>query len=142
MLDPDSDPRLELYRKHVSPQRVSGFESLGWHQQFVEASACTLTDAAGRRYLDMTACFGAVAIGHHHPQLDAANVQLLGSGRPFTLPFGIADHVGELAARLCALADCGLGKVYFCNSGAGGIEAALKFAMIATGRSQFEVMSR
>ena len=113
MLRSQTNQRVEYYRKHVSPQRVSGFESLGWNEDFVAAHGCTLVDATGRHFLDMSGCFGAVAVGHHHPALDAALVKLLSSRQPCTLPFGIPDKVGELAARLCALADCRVEKAYF-----------------------------
>lgn len=123
----------------ASTSTRSGYpvSSLGWNEDFVAAQGCTLVDAAGRRFLDMSGCFGAVSVGHHHPALDAALVKLLSSRQPCTLPFGIPDKVGELAASLCALADCRVEKAYFCSSGAEEVEAAMKFAMIATGRSQF-----
>jgi acetylornithine/succinyldiaminopimelate/putrescine aminotransferase len=137
MTAPADGDRVESYRAHVNPHRVAGFEALGWTEAFVQARGCFLVDAAGRKFLDMSGCFGAVALGHHHPALDAALSELLSSGRPCTMPFGVPDRVGALAARLCALAGADLQKVYFGNSGAEGIETAMKLAMIRTGRSAF-----
>ncbi|WP_438019883.1 aspartate aminotransferase family protein [Sorangium sp. So ce315] len=137
MLPPPRQDRVESYRAHVNPYRVEGFEALGWTEELVEARGSFLVDASGRRFLDMSGCFGAVALGHHSRDLDAALSALLASGRPCTMPFGIPADVGALAGRLCALAGADLQKVYFGNSGAEGIEAAMKLAMIRTGRAAF-----
>jgi ornithine--oxo-acid transaminase len=137
MTSPDGPDRIESYRAHVNPHRVQGFEALGWTEDFVAARGSFLIDASGRKVLDMSGCFGAVALGHHHPALDEALAEVLASGRPCTMPFGLPARVGALAERLCLLAGADLRKVYFGNSGAEGIEAAMKFAMIRTGRGSF-----
>jgi ornithine--oxo-acid transaminase len=42
---------------------------------------------------------------------------------------------GQLAQRLCQRAGGRLNRVFFCSSGSEGIEAAIKFARAATGRT-------
>ena len=133
---------VEAYRRAVNPRKVEVLESLGWLNSFREARGSWLTDAQGRRYLDMVAGFGAIGLGHRHPRLMRALSEALGEGGPFTVPVGVPAGQGELAARLCELAGGGLRKVFFGNSGAEGIELALKLAMAATGRSHFITTER
>jgi ornithine--oxo-acid transaminase len=128
---------IESYRAHVNPHRLAGFEALGWTETFVRAEGSCLIDAEGQRYLDMSACFGAAALGHHHPAFDAALTRAIETKRPGVMPFAPPEGVGELARRLCALCGEPARKVYFGNSGAEGIEAAMKFAMARTGRRSF-----
>ena len=46
----------------------------------------------------------------------------------------IPDSAGELAARLCGLAGGTLQKAFFACSGSEGVEAAIKFSRVTTGR--------
>ena len=133
---------VEAYRRAVNPRKVEVLESLGWLNSFREARGSWLTDAQGRRYLDMVAGFGAIGLGHRHPRLMRALSETLAEGGPFTVPVGVPAGQGELATRLCELAGGGLRKVFFGNSGAEGIELALKLAMAATGRSHFITTER
>jgi acetylornithine/succinyldiaminopimelate/putrescine aminotransferase len=127
----------ERYRRSVNPHRVEQFDALEWNEDFVRAQGCELIDAEGRVFLDMMAGFGAAAVGHHHPAVDRALGDVLAASLPHTLPAGVPRGVGALAEALCERAGGALRKVYFGNSGAEGIEAALKFAMAHTGRGQF-----
>jgi len=132
------DPRgRERYGRFVGPHRVEQFEQLGWTEDFVRAQGCSLVDAENRAFLDMMAGFGAATVGHHHPVVDRSLTEALASLLPHTLPAGIPHQVGALAEALCERAGGGLRKVYFGNSGAEGIEAALKFALACTGRRSF-----
>jgi len=93
--------------------------------EFVRGSGTRLWDDAGTEYLDFLCGIGVTSTGHCHPRVVAA----------------VRDQVGELihisnlfynepAMRLAGrLSDRSLGgKVYFGNSGAEAIEAALKLA--------------
>ena len=99
---------------------------------FVEGDGVWLTDADGRRYLDFAAGIAVVGLGHRHPApLAAARAQL-----------DRLWHVSNLyetePARALAskLSDrLGGGQAFLCNSGAEAIEAALKYARKATGKT-------
>jgi acetylornithine/N-succinyldiaminopimelate aminotransferase len=99
---------------------------------FVEGEGCWLTDSDGRRYLDFAAGIAVVALGHRHPApLAAARAQLDRlwhvSNLYWTEPMAqLADLLSE---RL------GGAQAFFCNSGAEAIEAAIKYARKATGKS-------
>jgi acetylornithine/N-succinyldiaminopimelate aminotransferase len=86
----------------------------------------------GRRYLDFGAGLAVVGLGHGHPApLGAARAQLErlwhASNLYWTTP------MLELAQRLDER--FGGAQAFLCNSGAEAIEAALKYARKATGRS-------
>jgi acetylornithine/N-succinyldiaminopimelate aminotransferase len=99
---------------------------------FVEGEGAWLVDADGKRYLDLFAGIAVVGLGHGHPApLAAAHDQLerlwhvsnLYSTEP------MQQLAGKLSDRF------GGAGAFFCNSGAEAVEAAIKWARKATGRS-------
>lgn len=98
---------------------------------FVEGQGCVLVDDAGRRYLDFGSGIAVVALGHRHPApLAVAHEQLDRLWHASNL-FG-TEPAAALAERLSAR--FGGAQAFFCNSGAEAIEAALKYARLATGK--------
>ena len=98
-------------------------------------SGARVWDDTGREYVDLVAGIAVSAVGHAHPRVVEAvsrQVATLGhvSNLYRTLP------AAELATRLVELAG-GDAAVFFCNSGAEAVEAALKLARRATGRVGF-----
>ena len=131
------ETEVEAYREWVNPSRVAGYEELGWTEDFTRAEGSFLYTSAGEQYLDMVMGFGASLIGYNHPEVLKSIREALASGLPGLMPFGTPAKTGLLARELCELSGDWLRKVYFCNSGAEGIEAALKFASATTGRERF-----
>jgi len=101
-------------------------------------SGAIIEDVDGNRFLDFTAGIAVVATGHCHPRVVEAIREQAGtlihmSGTDFYY-----ENMVELAERLAALAPGGADKrVYFGNSGAEAIEAAMKMARYHTGRDKF-----
>ncbi len=100
---------------------------------FVRGEGCRLWDDTGRSYLDFVAGVAVVGLGHRHPApLAAAHGQLdrlwHASNLYFTEP--MARLAGLLSGRV------GGAQAFFCNSGAEAVEAALKYARKATGRTR------
>jgi predicted acetylornithine/succinylornithine family transaminase len=88
----------------------------------------------GRRYLDFLGGIAVVGLGHCHPAVtSAAHAQLDRLWHTSNLVW--TTPMLELAERLSAR--LGGAQAFFCNSGAEAIEAALKYARKATGRSAF-----
>jgi predicted acetylornithine/succinylornithine family transaminase len=93
--------------------------------EFVRGEGVRLWDSDGNEYLDFLCGIGVTSLGHCHPRVVAAVREQVGQ----------LMHVGNLfytepAMRLAerlAMASLG-GKVYFGNSGAEAIEAAIKLA--------------
>jgi len=99
---------------------------------FVEGEGMWLVGDDGRRYLDFAAGIAVVGLGHRHPApLAAAHEQLDRLWHASNLYW--TEPMGELAARLSQR--FGGAQAFFCNSGAEAIEAALKYARKATGKT-------
>ncbi|MDX6397411.1 MAG: acetylornithine/N-succinyldiaminopimelate aminotransferase [Gaiellaceae bacterium] len=98
---------------------------------FVSGEGAWLTDADGRRYLDLLAGIAVVALGHCHPApLAAAHEQL--DRLWHTSNLYSTEPMQQLATLLSDR--FGGARAFFCNSGAEAAEAALKWARKATGK--------
>jgi acetylornithine/N-succinyldiaminopimelate aminotransferase len=100
---------------------------------FVDGDGSWLYDDQGNRYLDLFAGIAVVGLGHRHPAPTAAAHAQLDrlwhvSNLYWTTP------MQELAAKLSDR--FGGASAFFCNSGAESVEAALKWARKATGRTE------
>jgi acetylornithine/N-succinyldiaminopimelate aminotransferase len=98
---------------------------------FVSGEGAWLTDADGRRYLDLLGGIAVVSLGHCHPApLAAAREQLERLWHTSNL------YSTEPMLRLSELLSARFGgaRAFFCNSGTEAIEAALKWARKATGK--------
>jgi 4-aminobutyrate aminotransferase len=95
-------------------------------------------DVDGNRFLDFNAGIAVVSTGHCHPQVVAAIKNqaerlIHMSGTDFYY-----ENMVELGEKLAAIAPGGVARrVYFGNSGAEAIEAAMKLARYHTGRDKF-----
>lgn len=122
------------YHDHVNPYLADYLAFAGFGVE-VFGEGCYLEDHAGRRYLDCLGGYGTFALGHRHPTVVAAvreQLDLLGmSGKAF-----FSKPAADLAAELTKIAPPGLQYTFFSNSGSEAVEAALKFAKVATGRSR------
>jgi len=101
------------------------------------ARGAMIEDMDGNRFLDFTAGIAVTNVGHSHPRVVAAIRKQAGrlihmSGTDFYYTPQV-----RLAERLAALAPGpGPKRVFFTNSGAEAIEAALKLARWHTGRNR------
>jgi predicted acetylornithine/succinylornithine family transaminase len=93
--------------------------------EFVRGQGAVLWDDEGHEYLDFLCGVGVTSIGHCHPKVVAAVREQVGELMHVSNLF-YTEPAMRLAARL---SDSSLGgRVFFCNSGAEAIEAALKVA--------------
>ncbi len=102
-------------------------------QMLERGEGCYVWDVDGKRYLDFLAGIAVNALGHAHPVLvEAVSHQiatLAHVSNYFTSPPTL-----ELAERLRRITGAGeRGRVFFCNSGAESIEAAIKLARLNRG---------
>ncbi|MFQ6059581.1 MAG: aspartate aminotransferase family protein, partial [Anaerolineae bacterium] len=99
----------------------------------VKGQGARLWDADGKEYIDCVGGHGVANIGHCHPRVVAAIKEQ--AERLITCPESLYnDQRAELQAELVRIAPPGLERVFLCNSGAEAVEAAIKFARLATGR--------
>lgn len=107
-------------------------------REFVSGSGSALYDAEGERFLDMTSGVAVNALGHGSPLIaealrEAADGLIHTSNLFHTRP---AARLAELLVEH-SFAD----RVFFCNSGAESVEAAIKFAMIHGGPLRKKVVA-
>jgi putrescine aminotransferase len=123
---------VRQYTEHVNPYlaRLMNFAGFGVE---VQGEGCYMWDQDGRKYLDCLGSYGVFALGHRHPKVVEAVKQQLDtmplSGKTF-----FNAKQGALAEKLAAISPGPLQFTFFSNSGAEAVEAALKFARMATRR--------
>ncbi len=91
-----------------------------------KGEGCNVTDTEGNTYLDFVAGIAVNALGYSHQGLKKALSEVLESGVTHTSNLYWNTYAIEAAKNLTGLS--GLERVFFCNSGAEAIEAALKLA--------------
>jgi 2,2-dialkylglycine decarboxylase (pyruvate) len=103
---------------------------------FERGENARLWDTDGKMYLDtMSGSAGPAMVGHAHPGVARAV-----SKQMATLPSVNLLHdstsVIEFCAALAEIAPAGLSKTFMCPGGGEAVEAAIKFAIRVTGRSE------
>ncbi len=115
--------------RHLAPLHAKRGISL------VRGRGVYLWDAEGKRYLDLMSNYGVNILGHNHPRVNAAlrrqASRLWNCHQSF-----YTDARAAFLRALAAMLPPSLQRVTFGNSGAEAIEAALKFARVASGRTQ------
>ncbi len=113
---------------------VRSFKSVGISPPLIVASGKgdTITDADGKKYIDYCGSWGALILGHAHPQIvGAVQAQMaLGSS------FGIATEIeGTLAQKIVDLIPS-IEKLRFVSSGTEATMTAMRLARGFTNRSK------
>jgi len=109
----------------------------------VEGSASTVTDEAGRKYLDLEAGPGVLSVGHCHPTVVAAiqsqaTKLMQGPGRYHS------RLTSSLARKIAGVMGNRLKRVFFANSGAEANDGAIKIAFkhaTRTGKQGYGVLA-
>ncbi|MDC0144652.1 aspartate aminotransferase family protein [Verrucomicrobia bacterium] len=134
------DPHLQFLRDYESRNVTHLAKDSSWPIVWDCAKGVHVWDTEGKKYLDLTAAFAVATTGHANSRVTkAAQAQLA------KLPHAMGDvhpHAlkGQLARELSKLTferwKRGRGKTIFCNSGFEAVEAALKTALLATGKKE------
>lgn len=141
-MDDLSQHVLEKLRRFES-RNVTHFEPDGsWPIVWEKAEGTSVWDLEGRKYLDLTAAFGVAAAGHANPGVvEAGKKQMarllhaMGDVHPHRLKADLAEQLSNLTfERWSVPGKPKSGKTIFCNSGFEAVEAAMKTALLATGR--------
>lgn len=132
------DPEEVLARQR---ERESAARSYARHLPVVpvRAEGMTVHGADGRTYLDCLSGAGSLALGHNHPVVIEAIRRVLDDGAPLhvlDLATPIKDEFTDTLLGLLPAEFARDAKVHFCGpSGADAVEAAIKLARTATGRT-------
>jgi ornithine--oxo-acid transaminase len=135
LLDQRQPEKFALFERHLNPQALRVLRTLGFDVDYVRAEGPYLFDATGERYLDLLSGFGVFALGRNHPTVIRALEQVLHGKLAGLVQFDVSLLAGLLAEGLLQRMPW-LDKAFFCNSGTEAVEAAVKFARAATGRSK------
>jgi ornithine--oxo-acid transaminase len=125
--------RSSLHARYLNEQLVRVLKTIGYDVGFQKGQGQYLFDREGARYLDLLSGFGVFAIGRNHPALRQALKSVLDADLPNLVQLDVSTLAGILAERLLEYVPY-LDKIFFSNSGAETVEAAIKFARGATGR--------
>jgi ornithine--oxo-acid transaminase len=124
-----------LHAKYINPSWARVSQLIGTDKVYERAEGCCLFDREGNRYLDLVSGFCVSNVGHNHPTVREALRQVLSEPLPNLLQLDCSLLSGLLAEELIRRIPW-LEMVFFGNSGSEAVEAALKFARCATGRSR------
>ncbi len=130
---PTATAYVERDRAVVSPSYTRGYPFVMGHGRGSE-----VWDVDGNHYVDFTSGVAVTSTGHCHPKVvqaikEQADKFLHMSGTDFYYPVQI--ELAEYLTRIVPISEPS--QVFFTNSGAESIEAAVKLAMYATGRPYF-----
>jgi 4-aminobutyrate aminotransferase-like enzyme len=110
-----------------------------WPIVWDRAKGVHVWDVAGKKYLDLTAAFGVAAAGHANPAVVRAGqrqmarlLHAMGDVHPHALKARLARELSRRTFERWSPA--ATGKTIFANSGFEAVEAALKTALLATGK--------
>ncbi|ARP98437.1 aspartate aminotransferase family protein [Pseudorhodoplanes sinuspersici] len=127
--------RFDIHTRYLNEQMVRVLRTIGYDVGFRRGLGQYLYDRNDARYLDLLSGFGVFGIGRNHPALRVALESVLDAELPNLVQMDVPPLAGVLAERLLGKAPY-LDKVFFANSGTESVEAAIKFARAATGRSR------
>lgn len=131
---------LSLLRDFESRNVTFVERDRSWPIVWQKASGVHVWDAEGRKYLDLTAAFGVAAAGHANPAVVRAGrkqmgelLHAMGDVHPHALKAQLARELSRITFERWSQGKQ-RAKTIFCNSGFEAVEAALKTAMLATGK--------
>jgi acetylornithine/succinyldiaminopimelate/putrescine aminotransferase/predicted amino acid dehydrogenase len=130
-----ADRAAKLYARYINPVLMAMNGTSGLFETFVRGEGEYLYDTAGKKYLDFVAGFGSLNFGHNHPAVAEAVSTAIREQAPGFTPTSVNPYAATLAEKLVSKAPSGLEMAFFCNSGTEAVEASIKLARAATGRS-------
>src|SRR5215204_4688746 len=123
---------IQRYRDYVTTSFVAAIEPVAVGR----AEGATVWDQDGTEYVDCFAGIAVVNAGHRHPKvIAAAKAQMDEVVHAATYIYHV-PVVGRLGERLAEIAPGRLQKSFFGNSGAEGIETAMRLAKAYTGKHE------
>src|ERR1700753_1790580 len=125
--------RSSMHARHLNEQLVRVLKTIGYDVGFQKGQGQYLYDRNGEKYLDLLSGFGVFALGRNHPDIREALKSVLDSDLPHLVQMDVSPLAGILAKKLLDNVPS-MEKVFFANSGAEAVEAAIKFARAATGK--------
>lgn len=139
---------MEAHEAYINPAFAGVLKTIGFDARYVRGQGAYLWDDRGRRYIDCLGGYAVFALGRNHPVIREAIGRAMELDLPNLPGVGLFRLSGALAKELLKAAPGGvlnersvdlaepLDRVFFASGGAEAVDAALKFARIATGRER------
>ncbi len=122
----------QLFLQHVAQTSMAPLAI-----EIVKAEGSLLTDAAGKKYIDLIGGISVANIGHRHPAvIEAIKKQLDDYLHVMVYGEFVQGPQVQYARQLTNHLPPSLNSVYFTNSGAEAVEGAMKLAKKCTGRTE------
>lgn len=115
----------------ASSSSSRGPATFGKYPMFMErAAGSRIYDVDGNQYIDWMMAFGALPLGHAHPEVVEAILQAATSGAHFATATPVELEVAEIIQKIVPNAE----RVRFANTGTEAMMAAIRLARGVTGR--------
>ena len=133
LLQEATGPHHRLQAEHVNPRFAKSLSLIGFDRTYVRAEGAHLIGDDGAEYLDMLGGYGMFNMGRNNATVRNALAEFLSANTASLIQLGTPLLSGTLAQELKRRVP-GFDYVYFTNSGAEGVETAIKFARRTTKR--------
>ncbi len=131
---------IQLLRRYESRNVLYTEADGSWPIVWERAQGVHIWDAAGKKYLDLTAAFGVAAAGHANPRVVRAGqrqmatlLHAMGDVHPHALKAQLVRELSRITFERWSKGRT-TGKTLLGSSGFEAVEAALKTAVLATGK--------
>ncbi len=124
---------FKAFSRYVNPIEAKLLRFGNFDKLYNRAQGLYLFDDVGRRYMDFTAGYGALNLGHNPAEVSSA-IEAVKS-LPNVMLMGFRPLAGALAETLAHILPGELSAICFGNGGAEAVEIALKMARAATGKT-------
>ncbi|MEK6916132.1 MAG: aminotransferase class III-fold pyridoxal phosphate-dependent enzyme, partial [Nanoarchaeota archaeon] len=119
----------EMAEKYIAP--TYGSRGL----TIVKGKGIYVYNETGKKYIDCFSNMGVNILGHNIPEINKAIAEQLENITNLHGSF-TNDKRSLIAKKLIEVSPKNLTKVFFSNTGAESIEAAIKFSRLATGKTE------
>ncbi len=112
---------------------VRNFSKVGEHPRFIDhARGCRIFDVDGNEYIDYVASWGPLILGHSHPVVVQAIIDVASRGTSFGAPTPLETILAQIIVDAVPSID----KVRLVNSGTEATMSAIRLARGYTGRDK------
>ncbi len=136
LLSERGNDKFVLHEQHLNNQMVRVLKTIGYDRNYKKAIGQYLYDQDNNEYLDLLSGFGVFALGRNHPTIVNALKETLSLELPNLVQMDVSLLSGLLAEKILQTTPEKLNKIFFANSGAEAVEAAIKFARYTTKREK------
>lgn len=126
---------ITKYEEYINPALAKLFRFMGLASVEETAQGSIVTDSQGKEFIDCLGGYGVFALGHRHPKVVQAVKEQLDK-IPMASKILFNAPMADLAKKLAEITPGDLKYSFFVNSGTEAVEAAIKIARLASGKTE------